>query len=161
MLGAYHCTPVERSLFLYSHNKSNTTSRRCKWTRINRSFSVEFSWAPKRIHQAIHFISDCNLLGFTRCVWAPFLRFSQHFTYTIMTCESRMSLFPLANALKQELIISKAIRRVTSRYIHIPTPILGSFLPFLAPALLTFSLPFFFPLMSSLLLFCIPSHQNQ
>lgn len=147
MLGAYHYTPVERSLFLYSHNKSNTMSRRCKWTHINRSFSVEFSWAPTCMHQAIHFRSDCNLLGFTRRVWAPFLRFSHFFaTFYLHNHDmwSRMSLFPLANALKQELIISKAIRRVTSRYVHIPTPILGSFLPFLAPALLTFSLPLFF-----------------
>lgn len=57
---------------------------------------------------------------------------------------SRMSLLPLANVLKHELIISKAIRSVTSRYIHIPTPIPASLLPFLSPVLLTFSLPLFF-----------------
>lgn len=56
---------------------------------------------------------------------------------------SRMSLFPLAHALKHELIISKAIRSVTSRYIHIPMPIPGSLLPFLAPVL-SFSLPLLF-----------------
>lgn len=57
---------------------------------------------------------------------------------------SRMSVFLLASALKNELIISKAIRSVTSRYIHIPTPIPGPLLPFLVPVLLTFSLPLFF-----------------
>lgn len=43
---------------------------------------------------------------------------------------SSISLYPLANVLMRELITSKAIHSVTSRYVHIPSPVPVSLLPF-------------------------------
>lgn len=94
----------------------------------------------------IHFISPLDLLCFACCFWDCFTSLSHLFAIFYLHNRdmwSSMSLFPLANVLKHELIISKAIHSVSSCYIHIPTPVPVSLSPFLTPFLLIYFPPGF------------------
>lgn len=127
--------PGKRVLFLYNHNKSNTMSKRCKWTHINSSFAVQASmamvWNPFHTWSKSTGLPVLCLNAFP----ALFLVFAIFYLHN-HDLWSRLSLFPLVNALKHELIIRKAICSVTSCYINISAPVPGSVL-------------FFFPLSSS------------